>query len=110
MHKNMHYIPRITHSIAFYVQDDPPATNNPVTMATTSCTLHITMQPWIFCHGIFTKISTTIIIKMSHNQVSIGLLHSTFPLTAITLSRISQSHGNPKIIFTRLEEKEQDNI
>ena len=60
----------------------------PVTMATTSCTLHTTMQPWIFCHGIFTKVSTTIIIKMNHNQVSIGLLYSTFPLTVVLVLHV----------------------
>ena len=47
---------------------------------------------------------------MTHNQVSIELLYSTFPLTAIMLSRISPSHGSPKFIFTRLEEKDQNNI
>ena len=80
----------------------------PVTMATTCCTLHTTMQPWIFCRGMFTKVSTTIMHKMTHNQLSIGLLYSTFSLTAITLSRISQSQGSPRIIFTRLEQKDQN--
>ena len=63
---------------------------------------HATMD---ICHGIFTKVSTSIIIKMTHGQVSIGLLYSIFPLTAITLSHIYQSHGSPKITFTRLEER-----
>ena len=106
MHNNMHYIPSTTHSILFYMKDDPPATNNPVTMATTSCTLHITMQPWIFCHGIFTKVSTSIIIKMSHNQVSIGLLHSTFPLTAITFCHVSPNPmAIPKLFLQDLKKR-----
>ena len=37
---------------------------------------HATME---FCRVMFTKVSTTIIHKMTHNQVSIGLLYSTFP-------------------------------
>ena len=55
----------------------------------------------------FTKVSTTIIIKIYQHLVSIGLLYSTFSLTAITFCHISQSHGSPKIIFTRLEGPKQ---
>ena len=84
----------------------------PVTMATTSCTLHTTMQPWIFCRGMFTKVSTTIIHKMTYNPVSISLLYSTYisPNCYYILSHVSQSHGCPKIIFTRIEEKDQNNL
>ena len=47
------------------------------------------------CHGIFTKVSTSIIIKMTHDQASIGLLYSTFPLTAITFCHVSP---NPMVV------------
>ena len=43
----------------------------------------------------FTKVSTTIIIKMTHNHVSIGLLYSTFPLAAITFCHVSP---NPMVV------------
>ena len=83
----------------------------PVTMATTSCTLHTTMHTWIFCHGMFTKVSTTIINKMTHNQVSIGLLYSAFPLTAIMFCHVSSNPmAVPNIIFTRFEKKDQNTI
>ena len=41
------------------------------------------------------KVSTTIIIKMTHNQVSIGLLYSTFSLTAITFCHV---YPNPMAV------------
>ena len=43
----------------------------------------------LLCHVY--KVSTTIIIKMTHNQVSIGLPYSTFPLIAITLCHVSSN-------------------
>ena len=42
----------------------------------------------------FTKVSTTIPIKMNHHQVSIGMLYSEFPLTAVALSRIPSQFQN----------------
>ena len=78
----------------------------PVTMTTISCSLNTIMQPWIFCRVMFTKVSTTITTKMTHNQVSIGLLYCTFPLTAITFCHISP---NPMAI-PKLFLQDQNNI
>ena len=47
----------------------------------------------------FTKVSTTIIIKMTHNQVSIGLFYSTFPLTTITFCHVSPHPMAVPILF-----------
>ena len=77
-------------------------------MATTCCTLHTTVQPWIFCRGMFTKVSTTIIHKMTHNQVSIGLLYSTFLLTAITFCHVSPNPmAVPKLFLQDLKGPKQ---
>ena len=62
---------------------------------------HATMD---ICHGIFTKVSTSIIIKMTHDQVSIGLLYSIFPLTAITFCHISTNPmAVPKLLLQDLK-------
>ena len=52
------------------------------------------------------KVSTTIIIKMTHNQVSIGLLYNTFPLTAITFCHVSpNSMAVPKLFLQDLKKR-----
>ena len=80
-------------------------------MATSTWTLSVN-------HGIvdnlsvmFTKVSTTIIIKMTHNQVSIGLLYSTFPLTAITFCHISPNPmAVPKLFLQDLKKGPQQHL
>ena len=57
-----------------------------------------TMESWIFCRVMFVKVSTTIPIKMNHHQVSIGMLYSEFPLTAVTFCHVSP---NPKSVPKR---------
>ena len=45
--------------------------------------MDITHQPWnheYFVVACLQRYPLTIIIKMTHNQISIGLLYSTFPL------------------------------
>ena len=77
-----------------------------VTMATVLGHYLSTVQPWIFCCGMFTKVSTTIIIKMTHNQVSIGLLYSTFPLTIITFCHVSpHPMAVPKLFLQDLKKR-----
>ena len=44
-------------------------------------------------------------MKMHPYWVSIRLITCTSPLTASTLSSISESHGSPKTNFTALKEK-----
>ena len=66
------------------------------------------MELWILlsCH-----VYKGIYYHYNHNQVSIGLLYSAFPPNCYyVLSHNSQSHGSPKIIFTRLEEKDPNTI
>ena len=54
----------------------------------------------------FTKVSTTIIIKMTHNQVNIGLLYSTFPLTTITFCHVSPNPmAVPKLFLQDLKKR-----
>ena len=55
---------------------------------------------------LFTKVSTTIIIKMTHNQVSIGLFYSTFPLTTITFCHVSpHPMAVPKLFLQDLKKR-----
>ena len=101
--KNCHHFHRLN-SIELLVRGDTLLSNHD------NQHLDITYQPWIFCHVMFTKVSITIIHKMTHNQVSIGLLYSTFLLT-ITFRHVSPNPmAIPKLFFTRLEEKDQNNI
>ena len=81
-----------------------------VTMATNTWTLHTN-------HGIMDILSCHVYKGIHHrtNQneppSGIGMLYSTFPLTAINnLSHISQSHGSPKIILILPEEKVPNKI
>ena len=77
-----------------------------VTMATNTWTSHTNAESWIFCCVMFAKVSTTIPIKINHHQVRIGMLYSTFLLTAIIIYHISpmQSHSSPKTILIPPEE------
>ena len=70
-----------------------------------------TMESWMFCRVMFTKVPITILIKMNPYQTSMGLLFSTSPLTAITMSHSSQSHGmQSQSNVTTLAEKYPNNI
>ena len=67
------------------------------------------MESELFWCVLFTKASTTLVIKMNPYEVHIGLFSGKPPLTAFTLSHITQSHGSPKTIFysTRREGPKQ---
>ena len=54
----------------------------------------------------FTKVSTTIMIKMNHNQVSVGLLYSTFPLTTLMFCHLSPNlMAVPKLFLQHLKKR-----
>ena len=66
------------------------------------------MESWIFGRVMFTKVSTTIIMKINHNQVSIGLLYSIFFLTAITFCHVSPNPmAVPKSFLKNLKKRTQ---
>ena len=71
--------------------------------------LEITYHPcksWTSCHFMLSKVFTTFIFKMTHNQVSIGLLYSTFPLTAITFCHVSLNPiAVPKLFLQDLKKR-----
>ena len=60
----------------------------------------------------FTKVSTTTVLKINHRLVSIGIIALQYisPNCHYILSHISQSHGGPKTIFATLEGKDPNSI